>query len=322
MILGWLTLGVAGLFGALVGVTAVGNARIGARLAAVGAYAEVDGVSVHYVDRPADADPRNPGLPLVVIHGASGNLHEPRAALDRHLRHRRVIYVDRPGHGHSSRPARRCAAPSVQADVLVGLLDRLGVERAILVGHSWGGAVAAAAAVLHPGRVAGLVFIAPATHPWPGGVTWYYRVAAHRYLGPAFAWTLAYPLGRLLLERAAKGVFDPGPVPERYPREAHIELVLRPRSFVANAEDVADLKENVIALSPRYPEITAPTVIVTGDQDSVVWPSIHSHGLLRDIQGAEMIELPGAGHMPHHTHPQVVVEAVETVSRRASMVPA
>jgi len=171
--------------------------------------------------------------------------------------------------------------------------------------------------VTRPDKVAGLVFVAPATHPWPGGVTWYYTVSTLPVLGRLFAWTLALPIGALLLRPAAAGVFHPEPMPPAYPEVARIALVLRPETFLANARDVADLKANVTALAPRYPEIAVPTAVVTGDADTVVLPAIHSEGLVRDIAGAELVLLPGAGHMPHHTRPEAVVAAITRVAAAA-----
>jgi pimeloyl-ACP methyl ester carboxylesterase len=119
------------------------------------------------------------------------------------------------------------------------------------------------------------------------------------------------------MESAARGVFHPQPMPDRYTELARVPLVLRPGNFLANAADVAALKANVTELSPRYGEIVAPTEIVTGDADSVVWPSIHSEGLKRDIPGAVLTVLTGVGHMPHHTHPADVVAAIDRVTMRA-----
>lgn len=303
--------------GVLATVTAAGAARISAKYPPMGRFAEISGLRVHYLDvRPGDRvdDPRPP---VVCIHGASSSLDEPRSALGDRLAERRVIYFDRPGHGHSERGSRGMSAPSEQARVLAGLLDHLGVDKAVIVGHSFGAAVAVAFGVLYPERVAGHVFVAPATHPWPGGVTWYYTASRISFIGRLFAWTLALPIGSLAMRSAAKGVFDPNPMPPAYPQVARIPLVLRPGNFVANALDVADLKANVIALSPRYVEITAPTIIVTGDADAVVWPSIHSEGLKRDIAGAELVTLAGVGHMPQHVRPDAVIAAIDRITERA-----
>jgi pimeloyl-ACP methyl ester carboxylesterase len=317
MILTAVASGTLALVGALAAATAAGARRIARRHPPFGGFVDVDGLRIHYVDASPGDRPDDPRPPVLFIHGASGNLDEPRAALGPHLSDRRVVWFDRPGHGHSARGPRTMAAPSEQARVAAGLLDRLGVDRAIVVGHSLGGSVAAAMGVLFPEKVAGLVFVSPATHPWPGGVTWYYTASTLPVVGPLFAWTLALPFGALAMESAARGVFHPQPMPDRYTELARVPLVLRPGNFLANAADVAALKANVTELSPRYGEIVAPTEIVTGDADSVVWPSIHSEGLKRDIPGAVLTVLTGVGHMPHHTHPADVVAAIDRVTMRA-----
>lgn len=287
--------------------------RISRRHPAHGRFAEIAGLRIHHVDE----GPRDDRLPVVVLHGASGSLDEPRSALGPVLPHRRAIYLDRPGHGYSERGHREMSAPAEQAGIVAGLLDHLGIDRAVVVGHSWGASVAAAFAVLHPERTGGLVFVAPATHPWPGGVTWYYRLSGTPLVGRLFAHTVAPLAGLTVLRAATAAVFAPDPVPLDYVERARVALVLRPGSFLANARDVAGLKPRVAAFETRYREIRAPAVIVTGDRDGVVWPSIHADGLARDIPGAELVLLPGTGHMPHHVHPQVIVDAIDRVTRRS-----
>ena len=313
MILTSLAAGAVALAGALAAGTAVKARAIDRRFPPEGRFETIDGVRIHFVEtRPADDDGR---LPVVLIHGASGNLAEPRGALGDRLADRRLLLVDRPGHGHSGRRG-DLSSPAAPARILAGLMDRLGIGRAIVVGHSLGGSIAAAMGVLHPDKVAGLVFVAPATHPWPGGIAWYYTAATMPLVGRLFTWTLALPGGSSSMSAAAAGVFAPEPMPPDYVERARLPLVLRPRSFRANAEDVANLKPHLQALSPRYGEIRAPTVVVTGDSDGVVLARIHSEGLKRDISGADLVVLPGVGHMPHHTRPDAVIAAIETVERR------
>lgn len=302
------------VLGALAAATAVGTLFIARRFPPNGRFVEVDGVRLHcLVEGPAD-DP----LPVLLLHGASASLDGLRLALGPALAGRRLIWVDRPGHGHSARGGARVHAPAVQAALAAGLLDRLGVGRAVVVAHSLGASVAAAMAVEHPARVAGLVLLAPATHAWPGGVTWYYRLAALPVLGALFTWTLTLPIGVLVLARAIAGVFAPDPAPPDYAEAARAALVLRPKTFRANAADVVRLKPAVTAMAPRYRTIAAPTAIVTGDADAVVWPHLHSEGLARDVPGAELTVLPGVGHMPHHVRPDVAAAVVARVTARAS----
>lgn len=294
-------------------------ARIEARFPPVGRFETVGGVRLHIVDVPAGAEgAARDGLPILFIHGASGNLNDPMAAFRTALEsRRRLIFVDRPGHGYSERGPGDAAAPVRQAALIAGLLDRLGIARAIVVGHSWGGSVAAAMAVERADKVAGLVFVAPATHPWPGGVTWYYSVATTPVVGAIFARTLALPIGKQLVAGALEEVFAPNAEPDGYLERAAIPLALRPDEFIANAEDVAGLKPHVAAMAPRYREIQAPTVVVTGDSDGVVLASIHAAGLVRDIPGSRLVKLPGVGHMPHHAATATVVSAIEAVARSA-----
>jgi pimeloyl-ACP methyl ester carboxylesterase len=305
----------AAVVATLLAITAGSTARLNRRYPPTGRLVEAGGIRMHVVeDGPAD-DARPP---VVVIHGASGNLEEARLALGEALAGRRTLFVDRPGHGHSERGDAPMAAPAAQAEAVAGLMDTLGIDRAVLVGHSWGAAVATAMAVVRPDRVAGLVLVAPATHPWPGGVAWYHGIARHPLLGRLFAWTLPVPLGALLLEPGARSVFAPDPMPPAYVDRGRIGLSLRPANFRANSLDIWHLKDNVAAMAPRYREIAVPTVVITGDADSVVWPSIHAEPLAAAIEGAVLVVLPGAGHMPHHAHPTAVVDAVDAVTRRAA----
>ena len=116
----------------------------------------------------------------------------------------RVILIDRPGHGWSDRPdLRGDASPARQAALVHEALERIGVTRAILVGHSWSGALVTAYALAYPDGVAGLVLLAPVTHPWPGGVGWYNPILTTPGIGTLFARTLALPLGKLLSARAS-----------------------------------------------------------------------------------------------------------------------
>ncbi len=283
---------------------------ISSRYPAGGTFQTVDGVELHYYRFESAAEEAQ--LPtLVFLHGASGN------ALDQVLAFRKrfdsrfdLLFVDRPGHGHSSRVNSDHDSPAGQAQSLSQLLDVLGVGRCVVVGHSLGAAVAGALALEAPGKVAGVVFIAPATHPWPGGVTWYYSVAALPLIGPLFCRTLVLPIAERLAGASVRGVFHPEKAPDGYGQAIHLPLLFRPGSFGSNARDVAYLKRHLKVQAEKYPTISQPALVITGDQDNVVWPSIHSEGLVRDLPEARLITLAGAGHMPHHTHGERVVSEI------------
>jgi pimeloyl-ACP methyl ester carboxylesterase len=243
-----------------------------------------------------------------------------RLALGERLSTRyRVILVDRPGHGWSDRSAEPDAAsPAHQAAMLSEMLDRLGIDRAIVIAHSWAGTVATALALDHPEKVAGLVLLAPVSHPWPAGIAWYYHVAAAPLFGPLFAYTLALPVGELLLRATVAVVFAPQTAPADYVERTGVELVLRPRNFLANARDVADIRAFVTKQAPRYPVIQAPTIILAGDRDTIVSSRIHGQALTAALPHAKFVLLEGVGHAVHYAAPDRVVTAIDAVAAQVT----
>jgi pimeloyl-ACP methyl ester carboxylesterase len=258
------------------------------------------------------------GPPVVLLHGASGNLEDQRLTLGHALAaRRRVILIDRPGHGFSDRPGGRAhASPGYQAALVAQALGELGVERAIILGHSWSGALAAACALDFPQRVAGLVLLSPVTHPWPGGIFWYNALAVTPVIGPLFVRALALPLGLLMIGNAVANVFTPQRPPPDYVRRSASRLVLRPAEFIANAQDIAGLKPFVTAQVPRYRAITAPTVIIAGDRDTVVSVNLHARAVAALIPGAKLVLLEGIGHMPQHVAAEAIVEAIDELEAK------
>ncbi|PBC10857.1 alpha/beta hydrolase [Mesorhizobium sp. WSM3859] len=294
---------------ALAGVTRAGVWLIERRSPPAGEFAEINGARIHYVHIPAPAGADLP--PVVFIHGASANLMDQMLPLKLLLEGRaEMLFLDRPGFGWSERGDNETLAK--QADTIAALMDRLGIEKAVIVAHSFGGAITTAFARQHPEKTAGLVFVSPATHPWPGGATaWYYKLTAMPVVGWLFSETLAYPAGMLRISDATACVFSPNNPPDDYIGRASIPLVLRPSAFRANARDVAQLYDYVRAASPAYRGIKAPTVVISGDRDKVVYATIHSVGLERDIPGAELVWVRNLGHKPDWIAPDLVVGAIE-----------
>ncbi len=278
-----------------------------------GRFVDVEGGRIHLLEKPGNND----AAPVVLLlHGASGNAQDMMNSIGTGLSGRyRIVAPDRPGHGWSDRPeGRDDASPARQASLIVQALAALGVSRAIVVAHSWSGALATALALDHADLVSGLVLLAPVTHPWPGGVTWYYGPASSAVVGTAFTSFFAAPIGSAVLKPAIAGVFHPNTPPADYAERSGAWLVLRPAEFRANAQDVQDLLGFVQAQFPRYGEISVPTTIIHGEEDRTVSPLIHSQAIARQVEGAKLILLPGVGHMPHYTHPELVVSEVDRVA--------
>lgn len=299
---------------ALAGVTRTGAWLVERRNPPVGQFADIDGARIHYVHIPAAPAADLP--PVVFIHGASANLKDQMLPLQPLLEGRaELLFLDRPGFGWSERGAGNNETLAAQADTIAALMDRLGIAGAVIVGHSFGGAVTTAFARKHPEKTLGLVFLAPVSHPWPGGATaWYYKLTAMPVVGWLFSETIAYPAGMLQIGAATACVFSPNNAPQDYIEKAAIPLVLRPPAFRANARDVAQLYDYVRAASPGYRELKVPTVVISGDRDKVVYATIHSIGLERDVPGAELVWVRNLGHKPDWVAPDLVVGAIEKVA--------
>jgi pimeloyl-ACP methyl ester carboxylesterase len=252
--------------------------------------------------------------PIVLIHGASSNLEVMRRPLGEMLaKRRRVILIDRPGHGWSRRKSASDSTPAIQARMIAEALGKLGVGRVILVVHSWSGALGARMALDEPDRLAGLVMLAPVTHPWRGGVGWYNEAIASPVIGPLLAHTITLPLGLFLAGRGASNVFLPQIMPDGFVQDTATLLLLRPHEFVANARDLVTLKEAVIEQAPRYGEIRLPVTLVAGDVDKTVSTNIHSRAFARAVPQAKLVVLEGVGHMVQQAAAERVVAEIEAM---------
>ena len=312
----WIALSLL-LLGALVAATELETRRLEARFPPVGAFADVDGVRLHY----SIAGPEDKGEPtIVLLHGASTSLLDFHASLLPPLavRHR-VIAIDRPGHGYSERAQPASGDwldPAEQARLLRGLLAQLQVDQPVLVGHSWAGAVVLAYLLAYPDAAAGGVLLAGGSHPWEGGVAWYNDLAGLPVAGDLFAYTLPLTFGRLRLGEGLADAFAPNFPPPAYLERTGVELTLRPRTFLANAEDIRLLSPFLERQSTHYDAISRPLLLITGDTDGVVPAWNHAERLIHQAPFADLVILPGVGHGLHHVATERVVELINDFARR------
>jgi pimeloyl-ACP methyl ester carboxylesterase len=192
-------------------------------------------------------------------------------------------------------------------------LEKLGIAQAILVVHSWSGALGARMALDYPGRVAGLVMLAPVAYPWPGGVGWYNKLVTTPLIGPLLAYTITLPLGYFLAARGARGVFLPQVMPASFLVDTATPLVLRPREFLANAWDLVTLKDAVSEQAPRYADISVPTVVISGEVDKTVSTNIHSRPFAKAVPGAKLIVLHDVGQMIQNAAPDLVIAEIDAM---------
>ena len=306
---------VAALLGLSALGTVIGTVIIEWANPATGRFVPVTGGRLHLLEKaPPGGGADRPVV--VLVHGAAANLHDQENALgDRLGRRYRVLLIDRPGHGWST-PGTGAdgTSPRGEAALLREALQRLGVTSFVLVGHSWGGTLAADYALDYPQDLLGLVLLAPVAYPWSGGTSWYYELGAIPMIGPAFAHLFALPLGLLLTPYAVQTVFSPNDPPADYTSRAFARLALRPSEFLASAREVAGLKAFVAGQVSRYRGLTVPTVIIAGAADTVVPPQVHARPLAAALPQARLVLLRGVGHMPHYAAPDSVAEAIEEIA--------
>lgn len=317
------SLAVAGLL--LAGCGAIVERRTDQREAAaeaafppIGQFVEVDGRRVHYLQAGSGPD-------LVLLHGASGNLREfTFGFLDAVTDRYRVTVFDRPGMGYTDiKPELDRAwtdqgeSPQSQASLLARAAAQIGVERPIVLGHSYGGAVAMAWGLDHDPSA--LVIVSGATQPWEGGLGPLYAVNGSRLGGTVVVPLISAFATQGVIKDAVASVFRPQEPPPGYLDHIGAPLTLRLESFRANARQVNSLKPHVTAMSARYGDIRIPVEIVHGTADDVVPIDIHSEKLVRQIEGANLTRLPGIGHMPQQVAQDDVVAAIDRVAARAGL---
>jgi pimeloyl-ACP methyl ester carboxylesterase len=291
---------IAGVVVALLGFVMAGLAlftawtaqQVEKKLPPRGRFIDIDGARIHYLDEGT-------GPTLLLVHGLAGQMHNFTYSLLAKLRHDfRVVILDRPGSGYSTRPANASAAISAQARIISSFCEELKLGRPLIVGHSLGGAIALALALNHPERVAGLALLAPVTHrpervppPFDG------LVIASQLLRRLIAWTLATPVSITNRERALATLFGPEPVPHDFAVRGGGLLNLRPCSFIGASTDLMATYEELGEMPARYKDLTVPVGVLYGTDDRILDPATHGKGLAAKVLAADLELIEGGGHM-------------------------
>jgi len=255
------------------------------------------------------------GVPVVLLHGSgNGDLRDWDGGLFDDLAARfRVVAFDRPGTGQSQ-PLAGGEDPGRQAGLLAAAAAELGLVRPVVVGHSYGGAVALAWALADPDSVAGLVLIGAVAMPLAAGPEAIFRLLARPGLGPPLAWVLCRLVGRRIAKQAIAQMFAPGQVPPGYMERLGHELLTRPGELCANAREIAALPRHLPAMAARYPELRVPVHILHGSGDQRLPADSQASALADVLPMAELELLDGHGHMLHHHAPERIVAAVARIA--------
>jgi len=274
----------------------------------MGSFVLAAGVRLHYVSRGS-------GPPVVFLHSGGGLLLDFVPNLfDLAAHDFQVLAFDRAGLGYSERPPGTLSL-GIQARLLHDALLALNVQRPVLVGHSYGGALALNYTLAFPADVSGIVLLAaPAFAEGLGSQ----NIGPEAYipgipvLGDLIMQTLIIPVGPIMAKSVIERAFSPDAPSSAPPgfRESFTALLFRPGHFKANAEEVGGIRTDLAKMQSRYQEISTPTVIVTGDSDRIVNPDLHARPLHRLVPQSKLVVLPGTGHMIPQTRPKAVMEAI------------
>ncbi|WP_417208923.1 alpha/beta fold hydrolase [Antarctobacter sp.] len=288
------------------------------RWPAVGAFVEVDGVPIHYVQRGSGPD-------VVLLHGASGNLRDFTFDLvDKLAQDYRVTVFDRPGLGYSGRREMyrgafntKAETPQDQAALLAAAAAQLGVHRPVVVGHSFGGAVAMAWGLDHD--AAALVTLGGAIMPWPGDLDFQYRLLGHAFGGALVAPLVTAFLDPMGTRDAVAGIFAPQDMPDGYLAHVGPGLSLQRPVIRANGRQVYHLRPALTDMSARYPTLDLPVELLHGTADKTVGFDIHAVAAAKLLPDVQLTALPDVGHMPQHARPGAVIEAIHRAATRAGL---
>ncbi|MCJ8139425.1 alpha/beta fold hydrolase [Falsirhodobacter halotolerans] len=283
--------------------------RIDARFPPQGQFLQVGRAVIH-------AEVSGQGPDLILIHGASGNTRDMAALAARLSDRYRVIRFDRPGLGYSTAPDATFNSPLIQADYLRAASQQLGVTHPIVLGHSYGGAVAMAWALEAP-ETRAVVLLSAAVLPWEGGLSDLYTAAATP-VGEATLEPLASAfLPDWALDRIVTDLFKPQTPPVGYANEIGAALAIRPDTLRNNLRQLKRLKPHLYLMAPKYQDLTLPIEMVHGVDDPVVSYKVQAVPMAQNLPNVHLTSLPGIGHMGHHVAQDAVIAAIDRAAARS-----
>jgi pimeloyl-ACP methyl ester carboxylesterase len=268
-------------------------------------FVTIDGTRLRYLDQGS-------GTPVVLLHGNGSMIEDfvSSGIMEHAGPDRRLIAFDRPGFGHSERPRDRTWGPSQQASLLLDALSGLGIERPVVVGHSWGALVALAMALKAPGDVAGLVLMSGYYYPIPPPATVMLPAAM-----PFSSEAVRHAIRRIMAPQTLRRVFAPNRVPERFKHTYPFSLAMRACQMQAVEEEAGMLLSSTRALRQLYADISLPVHLIAGCDDRIVDTEQHSARLHGELPFSTFHRVPDCGHMVHHTAPHAVVATIAEIEQ-------
>lgn len=256
-------------------------------------FVEVDGIKVHL----RDEGPRDDRVPIVLLHGSPASLHTWEDWAQMLKSQRRVIRFDLPGYGMTGPFANDDYSMTHYVRFVNAVLDKLGVQRCILVGNSFGGWIAWETALAQPARVDKLVLIDSAGYPIPAEML---PLPAKLVTTPVLNRLLQVMLPRSLVEANVKKTYgDPNKVTPALV-DRYLEMTLREGNRGALIKRYAQIEFGFD--SALIAELKVPTLILWGRRDHFL-PVENATRFRRDIAGSRLVVFDDLGHVPQEEDP-------------------
>ncbi|WP_010138276.1 alpha/beta fold hydrolase [Oceanicola sp. S124] len=275
-----------------------------------GAFTRISTGRLHYLDV-------GQGPAILLIHGLGGQLGNFDCGLiDDLARDHRVIAIDRPGMGWSERPLTHPCAPADNARLMFEIMDKLGIEQPLVVGHSLGGAIALAMAVQDAERLRGLALLAPLTLRGQEPAEIFDGLAIRSDLQRFLtAWTFATPAALRYGEKVIETLYAPEQMPPNAATQGGAMLTLVPRHFYHTSRDFMHAADGLEQMARKYADLTVPVRLLYGTGDRILDPQHHGAKLVGRHPQMGLRTVPG-GHMLPLTQPGLCAEFIRDASAK------
>jgi pimeloyl-ACP methyl ester carboxylesterase len=270
-------------------------------------FIEVNDVTVHYKEMGEGE------TAFILLHGFGGSVYSWREVVDDFSQVGRVIAYDRPAFGLTERPMpedwdENPYGMKANIELLRGLMDALGVEKAVLVGNSAGGGVAVAFGLEYPGRVESLILVDPGVGggrgpqfpAWALPLMWTPQM---RHIGPLLMRDYQESLPKTILREW----FNQDKLTEEIGQE-HLKI------FKIKNWDRAFYE---LTFAPAYPELrpllpqlNGPVFIVAGQEDRLI-RAFYFEAIASEIPNAQLTLIPQCGHVPQEECPDEFMQTVK-----------
>ena len=272
----------------------------------LGYFKNIDGYNIHYTDIGS-------GQPVVLLHSQPANERQFDLLKNKLKENYRVISIDRPGMGYSEGPKINSSERLfLQAEIISKLLDEIIDEKPIVVGHSYGGALALSLALYEEKNIKKLILVNVVSHPWKGDGVWLpFKIITNPLIGKIFSQTYAMIYGKSVIDRSADDNFPDNKPTPGFVNRVGAELTLRPASLESYALDAINLKSSLSKQYKNYENLSIPVTILAGIGDRVTPNKTHSFQLHKNIKHSKLIELSNVEHSIPELNPMKIIEEIQ-----------